>query len=171
VKILGAQDATRLKAAEGWLELGNHIEANEELEKITPSRRAHPDVLQVRYEIYAKAKRWEPCLDIASAIVKLDPERSFGWIRRAKALHGLNRTKEALEALLPAMRRFPDELTIRYDLACYECVLGNIAKAKRRLKEAYRIAQKLDSFDKWRKAAFLEPDLLPMRDVYGAYDL
>jgi hypothetical protein len=29
-------------AAQGWLELGNHIEAIEELENIAPQLRAHP---------------------------------------------------------------------------------------------------------------------------------
>jgi hypothetical protein len=29
-------DSVHLKAAEGWLELGNHLEANEELENISP---------------------------------------------------------------------------------------------------------------------------------------
>jgi hypothetical protein len=29
-------DSLHLLAAQGWLELGNHLEANEELEKITP---------------------------------------------------------------------------------------------------------------------------------------
>jgi len=29
-------DRHHLQAAEGWLELGNHLEANEEPEKITP---------------------------------------------------------------------------------------------------------------------------------------
>ena len=34
----------------GWVDLGNHLEANEELEKITASLRAHPDVLVVRWK-------------------------------------------------------------------------------------------------------------------------
>jgi hypothetical protein len=48
-----------LEAAEGWLGLGNFLEANEELEKIEPKLRAHPAVLEVRYKIYAGAKKWE----------------------------------------------------------------------------------------------------------------
>jgi hypothetical protein len=42
----GPDDALHLSAAIGWLELGNHIEANEDLEKITPDFREHPDVLE-----------------------------------------------------------------------------------------------------------------------------
>ena len=62
-----------LEAAQGWLELGNHEEANEELELIDAPLRSHPDVLEVRWGIYAKVKDWEACLHIAKAMVKLDP--------------------------------------------------------------------------------------------------
>ena len=168
---LDPRDVMHLNVAKGWVELHNPIEASQELELISPAGRAHPDVLELRCEIHAKAERWEACLDIASAIAKQDPERLLGWLQRSNALHGLNRTKEALASLLPVVRRFPDEIRVRYDLARYECVLGNIPKAKRRLKEAYKIANSQDCFDKWWKLAFLEPDLLPMRKVYGAYDL
>ncbi len=47
-KPLGSHDQRHLDAAEGWIGLGNHIEANEELEQITPQNRAHPAVLEVR---------------------------------------------------------------------------------------------------------------------------
>ena len=54
---------------------GNHEEANEELELIDAPLRSHPDVLEVRWGIYAKVKNWEACLDIGKAMVKLDPRR------------------------------------------------------------------------------------------------
>jgi hypothetical protein len=31
-----------------------------ELDNITPELRVHPAVLEVRWQIYAKAKRWDP---------------------------------------------------------------------------------------------------------------
>ena len=42
---LSTSDNRYLDAAQGWLGLGNWLEANEELERITTSMRAHPDVL------------------------------------------------------------------------------------------------------------------------------
>jgi hypothetical protein len=36
VKPLEPPDSIHLEAAQGWLELGNHIEADEELEKTSP---------------------------------------------------------------------------------------------------------------------------------------
>ena len=38
-----------LAAVQGWLVLGNHLEASKELEQITPQKRAPADVLQVRW--------------------------------------------------------------------------------------------------------------------------
>ena len=69
MKPLELHDQHHLEAAEGWAELGNHLEATEELERITAEYRAHPAVLEVRWQIYAKAKKCEGALDIASALI------------------------------------------------------------------------------------------------------
>ena len=159
---LEPHDVMHLNAAEGWLGLGNVVEADAELKKVTPLMRSHPAVLAVRYEIYARSKHWDACVDIASAIVKLAPENSFGWIHRSYALHELKRTKEAWERLLPAVDHFPDEIVIHYNLACYECVLGNMSQAKQRLAAAFTLAQNQNCFDKWRLAALDDKDLEPL---------
>jgi predicted Zn-dependent protease len=165
---LAPPDLMHLDAAEGWLGLGNAIEANVELEKIDPRMRAHPDVLEVRYEIYAMEGHWAACVDIASAILEMEPKSSFGWIRRSFALHELKRTAEARENLLPAAHHFPEEITIRYNLACYECVLGNMGPARLRLAEAFRLAQNQDCFDQWRLLALDDKDLEPLWGQLGA---
>ena len=59
--MLEPPDNFHLEAAKGWLDLGDHVLANGELEKITPNLRAHPDVLDVPWQIYAKAEKWGPC--------------------------------------------------------------------------------------------------------------
>jgi len=81
-----------LDAAEGWLGLGDHLSANEELEQITPELRVHPRVLGVRLEIYWAAKKWEACVEIAGALATLKPDNARGWIGRSFALHELKRT-------------------------------------------------------------------------------
>ena len=88
------------------MELGNHEEANEELELIDAPLRAHPDVLEVRWLIYQKVENWELCENIASALVKLAPERTTGWIHRSFALHEMKRTQEAYDELKPALDTF-----------------------------------------------------------------
>src|SRR5688572_18094175 len=45
---LTPDDAQRLRAAEGYLTLGMHLEANDELEQIDPEARHVPEVFEVR---------------------------------------------------------------------------------------------------------------------------
>ena len=78
VKPLPPADRPHLQAAEGWVDLGNHVEANAELEKVAPANHAHPDVLQVRWRVYAKAGKWDACLDIATPPTRLSQQRSDG---------------------------------------------------------------------------------------------
>jgi hypothetical protein len=86
---LSAEDQRHLTAAEGWLELGDAVEANEKLERIAPEMRAHPLVLRVHWGIYAKAKRWEMAAEVAHGMTTMLPQNIWGyngWVR-CWALH------------------------------------------------------------------------------------
>jgi len=155
---LGLNDQRHLTAAEGWLELGNYLEANEELEQITPTMRAHPLVLRVRWGVYAKAEKWEMAVEIARTMTKILPTNSWGWIHWAFSLHELRRTKEAKDVLLPVADRFPDEATIHYNLACYCSRLGELKEAWQWLKRAIDREDKNDI----RLMALDDPDLEPL---------
>jgi tetratricopeptide (TPR) repeat protein len=159
MKPLPAPDSHHLRAAQGWLELGNDQEASEELERITPQLRAHPDVLEVRWHIYAHAKKWDACVDIASAIVKLAPESSFGWIQRSFALHELKRTQEAFNHLLPVANKFPKVWNVPYNLACYSAQLGRLDECQVWFKKAMAIDEHTV-----KRMALDDPDLKPLWD-------
>jgi len=116
-------DETQLDAALGWLGLGNWFEANEELDRITPTLRAHPEVLKVRYSVCAEAKKWELALEVTQTLALELPHVSFGFVQSAYALDQLCRTREALILLESAVGKFPEDVGIRYDLACYSCNL------------------------------------------------
>ncbi|MCX6927311.1 MAG: tetratricopeptide repeat protein [Verrucomicrobia bacterium] len=158
MKPLEPPDTFHLLAAQGRLELGNHIEANEELENITASLRAHPAVLTVRWEIYAAAKKWEATLDIAAALTQLVPDDPLGWVHRSYALHELKRTAEARDNLLRVVGKFPASATMRYNLACYECQLVRRERAKEWLEKAFA----LGNAKKMKLAAQDDPDLEPL---------
>jgi tetratricopeptide (TPR) repeat protein len=152
-------DDLHLEAAQGWLELGNHIEANEELEKISPEMRVHPDVLNLRWHVYSKAQKWEACVDIASALIELAPECSLGWIHRSFSLHNLKRTQEAFDNLLPVANEFPRVWTIPYNLACYCTQLGRLDETENWLKKAMAIDEHTV-----KREALDDPDLKPFWD-------
>ena len=157
-------DDVHLRAAQGWLELGSHIEANEELEKITPQLRTHPEVLKVRWEIYADARKWESALDIAAALIQLDPNDPLGWVHRSYALHELKRTTEARDNLLRVVDNFPTSATVRYNLACYESQLGRLEQAKQWLEKAFH----LGDARMMKLAALDDPDLEPLWKNIGS---
>jgi predicted Zn-dependent protease len=152
---LGREDQRYLDAAEGWLGLGSWSDANEELEHVSPRMKAHPEVLRVRYGIYALAKKWEEAAQIAHAIAQLAPNSVFGHLHHAFALHEMGRTREAWDVLRPAAKRFPREYIIQYNLACYACRLGNLAESLRLLKKAIDLSGRTDI----RQMALDDPDL------------
>lgn len=139
MKPIEPPDIMYLRAAEGWLELGNHVEANQELEQLTPALHAHPDVMKTRWKVHAAAEKWEAALDIAAALVQAEPEDPDGWIGQSFALHEMKRTAEARDYLLRVIDKFPKISVMRYNLACYECQLGSSEKAKDWLKKAFKV--------------------------------
>jgi hypothetical protein len=54
-------------------------------------------------------------------------------------LHELKRTAEARDLLLPAVSKFPREATLTYNVACYECRLGNLSVARQWLKRTFAL--------------------------------
>jgi Flp pilus assembly protein TadD len=163
MKQLEPPDSHNLQAAQGWLELGNHIEASSELEKISPCKQKHPDVLNVQWEVCAAARNWEAALEIASVLIRLDAEDPLGWVHRSNALHELKRTAEARDNLLRVVDIFPTSATMRYNLACYECQLGMLQQARDWLAQAF----KLGDAKKMKLAAQDDPDLQPPWEKVG----
>jgi predicted Zn-dependent protease len=155
---LSLSDSRHLNAAEGWLELGNWQEANEELERITPEMRAHPTVLRVRWGIYAEAEKWEMAAEVARGISVLLPGNSWGWLQWAYSLHVLKRTDEARSVLISVVDKFPDQDMMSYNLACYCCQLGRLKEAMHWIGKAIDLAGKKDI----RLTALDDPDLEPL---------
>ncbi len=151
-------DTHHLSAAEGWLELGNFKEAVSELNLVSTAEQGRVEVLGLRWSISAQLKLWEECVGIATRIIELAPKNIFGWIHRSYALHELKRTIEARDLLQPALKRFPRNETIPYNLACYECQLGDVDAAR----DWLRRAMKLMKPESLKAQALEDPDLKPL---------
>jgi len=158
MKPLGPPDNHFLKSALGWLELGNYLEADSELDKIAAQLRAHPDVLKIRWRVYAQAKKWEFCLEIARTVTGLEPEKPGGWIDYAQSLHRLGRTQEAYDLLSSVADRFSEHPTVFYHLAVYGCHLHKLADARTWLDRAFEIGDG----DQIKLQALDDPDLEPL---------
>jgi tetratricopeptide (TPR) repeat protein len=156
-------DTHHLNAAEGWLGLGSVNEAHEELKQISLQARFHPNVLRVRWEVYAKCGHWEFAYTIAQGLIAYMPDDPAGYLNRSTALHELRRTPEAWNNLLPAALKFPKNSTIALHLARYACQLGHLDEAKAWIKKAVT----LDDAGEVMSRALKEPDLGPLWPYYG----
>jgi len=158
MKTLEHPNSFHLAAAQGWLDLGDLASANDELDKIPLKLRAHPDVLLMRCEIYAKAEKWDFVLTFAERLVDIVPKEPQGWIQRSFALHELNRTQEAFDLLLAAAKTFPHDWYVPYNLACYCTQLRRLPEARQWLENAF----KLGNSRKIKLMALKDPDLKPI---------
>lgn len=153
-------DIHHISAAIGWLELGNPAEAIAELEKIAPALQQHPDVLEVRWQLFAGQKKWADSLEVAKTLVRVAPKRASGYIHRSYALRRVEGggLEAARDALSEALTKFPKEPIIPYNLACYECQLGNLPEALASFARAVAVGD-----PKSLKAMALnDPDLKPL---------
>jgi predicted Zn-dependent protease len=118
MKNLPLPDQRHLDAAEGWLGLGDFQSASEELDQISSDLRAHPYVLELRYQIYAETQRWDLAVEMARIMAQSMPDNHRGHLHLAYRLHGLKRTQAAYDTLRPVVNRFPEEWLMRFNLAC-----------------------------------------------------
>jgi len=160
VEEIGFPDKHFVNAAEGWLELGDSLEAARELRRLSPAALGHPDVLDIRWRLHAARRQWDSALDVARLVTTMAPDRPSGWIHQSYTLHELKRTAEALHLLIPVAEQFPNEGIIAYNLACYACQLGDIAGAKIWLERASKVRGKLPL----KEMALEDPDLAPLRE-------
>jgi tetratricopeptide (TPR) repeat protein len=130
-----------LRAAIGWLELGNPAEAGEEIARIRPAFLHHPDVLQARWEICAACRSWDAAVEVAELLVSVAPER-VAWA-----------------ALRPAFDKFPKVEIIPYNLACYAAQFGRLEEAWEWLHKAMDAA---GDAKRIRTQALSDPDLQPL---------
>jgi tetratricopeptide (TPR) repeat protein len=153
-------DSHYLNAAIGWLELGNAKEAQSELSQLRSALKRHPDVLEVRWLVYAELGRWKDGLKVANLLVEKAPDRASGWLHRAYALRRVENggLQQAWDALLPVVPKFPKEPTISYNLSCYACQMQQLDAARAWFKRAVSVGGK----DQMKKMALQDPDLEPL---------
>jgi tetratricopeptide (TPR) repeat protein len=142
-----------LTEAVGYLELGMLQDAWDVLEEIPAEQRHLPPVLHVRLEIYRRMEKYEGMATIAEHLTKVLPEDSQNWISLAYAQRGYLDLQTAEKTLLEAQKRFPEEATIPFNLACYACKMGRLDEAREKLAKA------MEMEPAFKKAALEDEDL------------
>lgn len=157
--LLDYPERHHVKAAIGWAELGSFDEASAELSHLPDKYRENPEVLDVEWKIKAGLKQWSEALAIAERILSKLPEQVAGWIHRSYSLHELDRTDDAMECLLPAYHKFPEDFIVPYNLACYACRMGDLIGAKTWVERAIKRGDR----NTVKKMALGDDDLAPLK--------
>jgi predicted Zn-dependent protease len=149
-----ASTARRLRHAEGYLGLSMLAEARHELGALDKEARHSHEARVLRSDLHLQAKEWNELVAEAQTLARQDPGYEKAWIDWAYALRELDRIAEAKAVLLAAEPRHGKESgVLHYNLACYHCLLGEMAEARARLDRAGAI----DS--DWKKFAREDTDL------------
>ena len=153
-------DLFALRAAEGWIELGNPAEALLELSVVTAANEDHPAILETGWSACAASGDWEVAFPWAEKLVRLYPELAAGWMHRAYATRRMRGggLAAALAALRPAAELFPTEPMVAFNLACYLAQSGEEEEAWQWYREAVRRGDE----ESVRAAALVDDDLRPL---------
>ena len=149
-----------LRAAVGWLELGNAAEARAELSQVPAAASHHPLVLEAWWLVYTREKDWAAALEVSRVEEQAAPQSPSGPLHHAYALRRFEKggLQAAWDVLRPAADQFPTEPTIPYNLACYACQLGRLDEARSWFEAALRLGDPQGL----RRLGLEDPDLEPL---------
>jgi predicted Zn-dependent protease len=145
-----------LLAAQGYCELSMFADALAELEALPESLQDHPAVVESRLIVLMQARRWKEALRVGQQLTKVAPDRNIGYIHTAYCLHEIGHTEKARTILLNGPETLRSEPVFHYNLACYECTLGNHDVARAHLEKSVELDKK------FRDYAKTDPDLAPL---------
>jgi tetratricopeptide (TPR) repeat protein len=132
---MSVPDQKILNAAIGWLELGNPVEAHNELERLPHDQRTALEVLKLRCRIYRQAERWDCLSMLADSLYTALPQEQF-LVDWAWSEFKLGRKERAALVLLHESGKFPNSEAVAYHLAIVLAALDRLPEAREWLAKA-----------------------------------
>ncbi len=148
----------RVRAAQGYVELGMPREALEELGALPEASQNRIEAILMRMEILRFLKQWEECATMGQLALGRHGECGGLYLITAYAVRRSQGLERAKALLLSGESVLKEEAMFHFNIACYECQLGNLNCAKERLQRAFALDPK------YRNVGKEDPDLTPLRD-------
>ena len=145
----------RLSAAEGYLTLGLFDDAAAELDSLPAEPQGCEAVLTVRLALCQATGRWAAMQAAARRLLALEPAADW-FIALAYGTRRAESIEQARLILMEALDRHPLEPLVHYNLACYDCQLGDVPSAKRFIERALRLKPSMG------RMALEDEDLAPI---------
>ncbi len=155
--------ARRVSYAHGYIELGLVAAAAEELDNVVPDDRQTVPVLLARIELHLADGNWAALVTAARLAARADPAQERAWIGWAFGQRRLTALPDARAVLIEGETHHgATSALLHYNLACYDCQLGDLPGARARLQRAFQLARE------FRVLALADPDLLSLRAEIAA---
>ena len=148
----------RIVASSGFVELGLYQEAIEELAELPDNTKDNVMVLAAWLQIYQAWGKWAEGAAVAERLIEKEPDQADWYVALAFATRRAQSLSAAEVILSAALKKFPEDATINFNLACYYAQLGELDKSRFCLERAIQID------DRFKMAALTDPDLRPLRD-------
>jgi tetratricopeptide (TPR) repeat protein len=158
---LSADQQIFLTAAQGFVGLKMYLEANDELERIDPFVRYLPEVLAVRLDIYRALEKWELMQAVAKKLAECEPDEVQWIVAWADATRNSDSLEAGRRILMDALENHENAAVLHFNLACFDCQLGDVEGAKASLKSCFELDRGM------RLKALNEPDLEPIWSHQG----
>jgi hypothetical protein len=146
----------RVRAAHGYVELGMTDEAFGELEKLPAEVQDRLEVVLVRMEILRQEERWAEGAVLGKSALSHHSACGELYLIAAYAVRRHQGIEQAKAVLLSGESVLAKDAMFHFNIACYECQLGDLESAKVRLETAFA----LDA--KYRRVGREDPDLQPL---------
>lgn len=116
----------------------------------------------MQVQIYRALEKWELMQVVAKQLALHDPDEPQWTVSWAYATRRADSIEHARIILVNAIERMPNVAIFHYNLACYECQLGELEKAKKSLHRAVKLNENM------KVMALDDEDLKPLRDMIEA---
>lgn len=138
-----AREQQIITAAIGFCGLGMWQDAWNELELLEPNERTQSEVLGIRLGLLLALAHYEQAATLAEWMTAHGDTSPHTWLQGAVAIRTHRSIAEAREFLLRAGSTFDENAMFHYVLATFECQLGNMPAAKKRLSRSLSLNRNL----------------------------
>ena len=151
-------DVTRwaLEKADGYMDLKMWAQAQDELNKVSPDDVASIAYRHTRLRLAIENEDWPTSTDLVTSLQKAVPEEPAFWVQHAYVARRAESIHAARTILCDALGKFPQMAVIPFNLACYECQLGELQLAHEYLQAAFELDPS------FRDLALRDEDLEPL---------
>lgn len=151
-------DGTRwtLEKADGYMDLKMWDQALAELNKVPPEDEDSIAYRHIRLRLAIETEDWTTSTKLVIELQQALPEEPAFWVQRAYVARRAESIQVARTILCDALSRFPQTPVIPFNLACYECQLGELQLAHEYLQAAFALDPS------YRDLALCDEDLEPL---------